>query len=130
MSIFANGEFKQQFRGNLPTSVRIWVTLRQVADNNVQIRTCLLQHHSQLQSSQTGKRFVITARKKIVIGAEICEENDNVAIARETNALGNNTDDFARHTIDIQTLSKRERLPTETISPEPLADQHNLGRAR
>src|SRR4029077_14780313 len=85
ISIFANGELKQQFRGNLAAGIRIGVTLCQTAGNNVQIRTCLLQRHSWLQSPQTGKCFVIAARKKIVVGAEICQGDENVAIARETN---------------------------------------------
>src|SRR5262245_46275713 len=105
MPIFANGELKQQFCVDLPAGVRIGVTLRQVPSNDVEIRTCLLQRHSRLQSSETGKCFVISARKKIVIRPEVCERDDNVAIAGETNALGNDTDYFTRHSIDIQTLS-------------------------
>src|ERR1051326_9023593 len=120
MPIFANGLLQQQFCVNLPACVRIRVTLRQVAGNNVQIRTCLLQRHSRPQSSETGKCLVIPASKKIVIGPKVSERNDNVAIPWETDALGNDTNYFTRHSIDVQTLSKGKRQRTETISPEQI----------
>src|SRR5574338_1133671 len=126
MPIFADGEFKQQFCVNLPVGVRIRVTFCQAPGDNVQIRTCLLQRYSRFQPSETGKCFVISARKKIVIRPEDCERNDNVTITREANAIGNNTNDFARHSINTQTLSKGERQCAEPISPEPFADQYNF----
>ena len=63
-----------------------------------------------------------------MIRPKLPERNDNVAIPGETNSLGNDTNYFTPHSIDIQTLSKGDRQRTKTTSPEPFADQDNLGR--
>ena len=65
---------------------------------------------------------MISPRKKIMIRAQIRQRNENIGLARKTNPLRNNADNFARNAIDIQTLTEHERQRAEMISPEPFAD--------
>ena len=64
-----------------------------------------------------------------MIGTQVRQGKENVAIPGKTDALRYDADDFARNAIDIQTLAERERQRAETISPEPLANQRDFGCA-
>src|SRR5947207_14726417 len=72
---------------------------------------------------------MISARKKIVIGAQVRQREKNVAVSRKTNAFGNDANNLSRDAIDVQLLSNHEWKRAETIVPESFADECDFARA-